>query len=97
MDESRLQDAGREAFACSPGPASEPMKEAPLADTIVTPHGDEFPADCCDNCSGRRAEAVALRTRARLLEEACVADEPREMVAFHALLLVGMLRARGMA
>ena len=44
-----------------------------------------------------KPEAVALRTRARLLEEACVADEPREMVAFHALLLVGMLRARGMA
>lgn len=32
MDESRLQDAGREAFACSPGPAKEPMKEVPLAD-----------------------------------------------------------------
>ena len=32
MDESRLQNAGREAFACSPGPAKEPMKEVPLAD-----------------------------------------------------------------
>ena len=67
-----------------------------MAETIVTPHGDEFPADCCDNCRSRRAEAVALRTRARLLEESCVAEEPREVVSTHALLLVGMLRARGM-
>lgn len=58
----------------------------------------------CDNCralyraaDSRRAEAVALKTRARLLEESIVADEPREVVAFHALLLLQMMRARGMA
>ena len=68
-----------------------------MADPIVTFHGDEFPGDCCANCAGRRAEAVALRTRAQLLEESCIAEEPREVVAFHALLLVGMMRARGMA
>lgn len=68
-----------------------------MADTIVTFHGDEFPGDCCDNCRARRAESVALRTRARLLEESCVAEEPREVVAFHAMLLVGMMKARGMA
>lgn len=67
-----------------------------MADTIVTFHGDEFPSACCANCADNRAESVALRTRARLLEESCVAEEPREVVAFHALLLVGMMRARGM-
>ena len=71
----------------------------PVADTdstIATFQGD-YPACQCDNCRARRAESVALRTRARLLEESCVAEEPREVVAFHAMLLVGMMKARGMA
>lgn len=55
-----MKNAGREAFACSPGPALEPEREAPLADPIVTFHGDTFPAECCENCESRRQEAIAL-------------------------------------
>lgn len=60
-------------------------------------YGDPLPPPCCPNCDSRRVEAVALRTRARLLEESVTAGEPREVVAFHALLLLQMMRARGMA
>jgi hypothetical protein len=38
----------------------------------------------------------SLAARARLLEESIVADEPREVVAFHALLLLKMGKARGL-
>lgn len=67
------------------------------SDTVTTFHGDTFPAECCEHCSSRRRESIALVARARLLEESCVAEEPREVVSFHALLLVGMMRARGLA
>lgn len=65
--------------------------------SATTFHGDPLPPPCCPTCDARKAEAVALKTRARLLEESILADEPREVVAFRALLLLQMMRARGMA
>lgn len=58
-------------------------------------YGDPLPPPCCPNCDSRRVEAVALRTRARLLEESITAGEPVEVVSFHALMLLRMLKARG--
>lgn len=46
--------------------------------SATTFHGDPLPPPCCPNCDARKAEAVALKTRARLLEESILADEPRE-------------------
>ena len=92
-----MKNAGREAFACSPGPALEPEREAPLADTIVTFHGDTFPAECCEHCSSRRRESIALVARARLLRQAVNDREPWGVVAHHAVELVEMMAARGMA
>jgi len=68
-----------------------------LADTIVTFHGDTFPAECCENCESRRQEAIALAARARLLRQAVHDREPWGVVAHHAVELVEMMRARGMA
>lgn len=64
--------------------------------STTTFHGDPLPPPCCPNCDARKAEAVVLKTRARLLEESIVADEPREVVAFHGLLLLKMGKARGL-
>ncbi len=91
------KEAGRESFARSPGPVSEPEKEAPLTDDIVTFHGDSFPGDCCEHCTSRRQESITLRARANLLREAVNDREPWGVVAHHAVELVEMMRARGMA
>lgn len=40
---------------------------------------------------------MALRTRANLLQAAVTDGEPYAVVCWHALELVGMMRARGMA
>lgn len=64
--------------------------------TVRTFHGDTFPADCCEHCRSRRTESVALSARARLLKAAIVSDEPRAVVTFHAMLLLGMMEGRGM-
>ena len=65
--------------------------------TVVSFHGDTFPANCCEHCSSRRQEAVALNARARLLRESIRRSDPRIVVEWHAIELLGMLAARGMA
>ena len=67
------------------------------SDTVTTFHGDTFPADCCEHCSSRRREAIALAARARLLRQAVNDREPWGVVAHHAVELVEMMAARGMA
>ena len=65
--------------------------------TVVSFHGDTFPADCCEHCSSRVEEAVALRARAGLLRKAIADSDPRVVVEWHAIELLAMLAARGMA
>ena len=67
------------------------------SDSLTTFHGDTFPADCCEHCSSRREEAVALRARATLLRAAIRDSAPRIVVEWHAIELLGMMAARGMA
>ena len=63
----------------------------------TTFHGDPYPPSCCPACDPRRQEAVALRARAGLLRKAIADSDPRVVVEWHAIELLAMLAARGMA
>ena len=63
----------------------------------TTFHGDPYPPSCCPACDSRRQEAVELRVRASLLRDAIRRSDPRIVVEWHAVELLGMLAARGMA
>lgn len=53
--------------------------------SATTFHGDPLPPPCCPNCDARKAEAVALKTRARLLEESILARARQEAAGLSAL------------
>lgn len=72
---------------------TDPIVEQPA----VTFHGDPFPPPCCPNCDSRRAEALTLRARVRLLDAALQPPVCQRTALHHAVALVGMLKSRGMA
>lgn len=70
-----------------------PREQAP----DVTFHGDPFPPYCCDHCESRKREGLAVKARANLLRQAVHDREVYGVVCHHAVELVEMLRARGLA
>lgn len=71
--------------------------EDSTATAAVTFHGDPFPPYCCPHCESRKREGLAVKARANLLRQAVHDRETYGVVCHHAVELVGMLRARGMA
>lgn len=94
-----LESTAPEVRNDSPGPVSAPEKEAPLTDTdsLTTFHGDSFPPYCCEHCEARKREGLAVKARANLLRQAVTDREPWGVLAWNAVELVEMMRARGMA
>lgn len=72
---------------------TDPIVEQPA----VTFHGDPLPPPCCAHCESRKREGLDIKARANLLRQAVHDREPWGVVSFHAVELVEMLRARGMA
>jgi len=90
-----LESTAPEVRNDSPGPVSAPEKEAPLTDpnSLTT----EWPMCECANCRSRVVEAVALRARAGLLRRAISEKEVYGVVCHHAVELLDMMEARGLA
>ena len=97
----RPESSGREdAVNVSPAPVPRSKEEHLTGDIIteaVTFHGDTFPVNCCTHCDSRRAEAISLRARIRLLDAALQPPVCQRTALHHAVALVAMLKSRGMA
>ena len=63
----------------------------------TTFHGDPFPPYCCDHCESRKREGLAVKARANLLRKAVNDREPFGVVCHHAIELLDMMAARGLA
>ena len=82
-----------------PESALVPASSGPPASPpdLVVYHGDSYPACPCDNCQSNRAEALDLRARLVLLEDALSRDDHPALIRHHAGKLIEMLRERGVA
>ena len=82
-----------------PESALVPASSGPPASPpdLVVFHGDSYPACPCVNCQGHRVEALDLRARVRLLEDALSRDDHPALIRHHAGRLIERLRERGVA
>lgn len=65
--------------------------------SLTTDPASEWPQCPCVNCRTRVAEALDIKARANILRQSVADREPWGVIAWNAVELVEMLRARGMA